>query len=321
MMNWIVIFVRFLFSQKWKILLTGLFTFIFLVYLFPLGDLNDVISSQVSKLTGNKVFVQFDDMHLNPFNTSVSLDKVYVETPQISSIGSDELIVSPSISALLAKKPGGRVNANGFLKGEVELSLHPVSGEGGADKSKIELAATNISLKEVREAIQLQLPIKGQLSLTSQAIADLNFSEQPDLDLNLTISKFELASTSVNLESMGSIGIPEVKFGKVELKGKLAGGKFQIESGKLGSSNDEFYGDIKGDMAVSFQNVQGQITPVLGAYNLMLDLKATESFREKAQMFLMFLDGYKVGNGAVSQYKLQIQAAAMGLPPQMIKMQ
>lgn len=317
MMNAIVIFFRFVFSNKWKMLLTFSMTLLFLFLLFPLGDLNDLISSQVSKLTGNTVFLQFENMHLNPLTTSISLEKVYVETPQISSLSSDTVSISPSISALIAKKPGGKVTAKGFLKGEVEISLYPAaSTSGGVDKSKIEVMASNISLKEASQVANIKLPIKGELSLSAQAIADLTMTEQPELDLSLTIIKFEMASTSVPLQDFGQLALPEIKLGKVELKGRLANGKFTIENGKLGTNKDEFYGEIKGDLAITFQNMNGQVTPFIGAYNLSLDLKATKSFKDKAKLFLQFFDGYKIETGSVSNYKFKISAAQMGLSPQ-----
>ncbi len=315
-MNGIVIFFRFLFSNKWKIFLTFAMTLLFLILLFPLSDLNDLISSQVSKMTGNKVFLQFEKMHLNPLSTSISLEKLYVETPQISSLTSDELQVSPSISALLARKPGGKIIAKGFLKGELEISIHPSSSANGVDKSKIEVIASNLSLKEARAVADISLPIKGELSLTSQAIADLTMTEQPELDLSITILKFEMASTVIPLQDLGQIALPEIKLGKVELKGRLANGKFTIENGKLGTNKDELYGEIKGDLSVTFQNVGGQITPIIGAYNLSLDIKATGPFKEKAKLFLSFLDGYKVDSGFISSYKFKVSATQMGMPPQ-----
>lgn len=316
MMNSIVIFFRFLFSNKWKLALTFFMTLGFLFVLFPLSDLNDLISTQVSKLTNNTVFLQFEKMRLNPMTASVSLEKVYVETPQINSISSDALDVSPSISALLARKPGGKITAKGFLKGEVEVSMHPTTGASGANKSKFEVVANNLSLKEAREAANISLPIKGELSLTSQAIADLSFTEQPELDLTVTIMRFELAATSIPLQDFGQIGLPEIKFGKIEMKGRLSNGKFVIENGKLGTNKDDLYGDIKGELAVSFQNVGGQVAPVIGSYDISVDIKATPKFKDKAKLFLSFLDGYRVGSGAVSNYKFKISAVQMGLPPQ-----
>lgn len=316
MMNTLVISFRFLFLHKWKFFLTILMTLVFTVLLFPLSDLNDLISAQVSKLTGNKIFLQLEKIHLKPLSASVSFEKLYIEAPQISSLSSDTLEITPSVSALLAKKIGGKLTAKGFLKGEVEVSIHPANSTKGVDKSKIEIVANKLSLKEARQLININLPIKGELNLTSQALADLTMTEQPELDINLSILKFELASTFIPLQDFGQIALPEIKLGKIELKGRLSNGKFLIENGNLGTNKDEFYGEVKGDLSLTFQNINGLISPVIGAYNISLDLKATPSFKDKAKLFLTFLDGYKTDTGGLSHYKFKIYASEMGMPPQ-----
>lgn len=315
-MNAIVITIRFLFSHKWKIILTFLLSLIFLIILFPLSDLNDLISSQVSKLTNNRIFLQLEKIHLNPITPSVSIEKLYVETPQISSITSDDLEIAPSISALIARKPGGKITATGFLKGTLTISMHPAPSEKGLDKSKIEITASNISLKEARQMANINFPVKGELSLNSQALVDLTLTEQPELDLNLSVAKFELAPSFVPLSDFGQILLPEIKLGKIELKGRLANGKFLIESGKLGTNSDELYGEIKGELSITLQNSNGFITPILGAYSVSIDLKATQIFKNKAKLFLSFLDGYKVDAGSLSSYKFKISSSEMGMPPQ-----
>ncbi|MGZ3724243.1 MAG: type II secretion system protein GspN [Pseudobdellovibrio sp.] len=281
-------------------------TVFFLFVLFPLSDLNDLISSQVSKLTQNRVYFQFDQMHLNPFTVSLGMDQVLVETPQISNLTSDNISISPSIMAAFKRKPGGSFTASGFLKGDVEVNVSP-SGE----KSKIEIVAQNISLNEARQVAQFPLPLKGQLSLTSQALADLTLAEQPEMEVNLTVMKFELPSTTVSTAMMGSINVPQIQFDKVELKGKLANGKFQIESGKLGSSKDDFYGDIKGEIGLTLLNVQGQVIPQFGHYNVTVDLKANSSFQQRAQLFLSFLDASKSMSGSTAQYKFNLSGDPM----------
>ncbi|MBC7419500.1 MAG: type II secretion system protein GspN [Bdellovibrio sp.] len=318
MMNGIVRFFRFLLKHKWKILLTCTLTVWFLVLLFPFNDLNDTVSAQVSRLTNNRVFIQFDKLSLNPFSTSLTLNKVFVETPQISTLTADSISVSPSLSALISQKPGGTLKAEGFLKGDVEIHLKPVpKSESGIEKSKIDFAGKNINLKDLREMAGLSLPIKGKLQINSQAIADLTFAEQPEVDLSMIIQNFELPPSSIALNDLGRMNLPEIKLGMIELKGKLASGKFIIETGKIGTAKDEFFGDIKGDLGMTFQNMNGQVIPIFGAYNISLDMKATRGFKERAKFFLGFLDGYKSelpGGGAT--YKFKIQAAAAGMTPQ-----
>jgi type II secretion system protein N len=301
-MNAIVIFVRWIFSNIKKILLVLLLTVVFVVVLFPLGDLNDLISTQVSNMTQKQVYFQFDNMHLNPLTASLSLDNAVVDSPALSNLTIDSVSVSPALSNLY-RKPGGTFEANGILKGDVRVEVSP-----SGDKSRIEITATNLSLKELRESASLPLAMSGNLNLSSQALADLTFAEQPEMDLNLLINNFEMPSGNVNLQQMGSIGLPMIQFDKVELKGKLAGGKFQIENGRLGSAKNEFYGDVKGEMSLTFRMENNRLIPIFGPYSLSLDLKATPDFQQRATLFLGFLDGYKVPGSSPANYKVTISA-------------
>lgn len=327
MMNGIIFFFRFLKNNFGKFVLGLIFVVVFLYALFPFSDLNDLVSAEVSKLTHNRIFLQFDDLHINPLTASVSLDKVYLETPQISNLSITQLSATPSISALIQRKPGGQISAQGFMKGDLKISLTPAAGSKSsgpdgakADKYNLDLSAQNLNLKEIKDTLGLSLPLKGQLSLSTQAIADITFSEQPEGEVSLTINKFELPSSSVSISGM-PLNLPEIKLGKVELKGKLANGKFVIESGKVGTNKDEFYGDIKGEMSFSIQNIGGQILPIFGAYNISLDLKATNVFKERAKFFLSFLDQYKSELPEGTQYKLRLQADTVGIAPQFSPLQ
>jgi type II secretion system protein N len=327
MMNGIVLFFRFIKSHFGKILLTVLLTVIFLFALFPFSDLNDLISTQVSKLTQNKIFLQFDHMILNPFNASISFEKVFVEAPQISTLTTDELSLTPSLTALIASKPGGTIRARGFLKGDLEVHLVPApheadsGGKAKSDKYKIEAHAENLNLKDLKELLTLSLPITGKLNFNTQAIADISFAEQPEGEITITVNRFELPPSSIFTQASGRWNLPEIKLGQIELKGKLSNGKFVIETGKIGTNKDEFYGDIKGDLGLTFQNFDGQIVPQVGAYDISLEMKASNAFREKAKFFLSYLDRYKKDMANGTQYKFKIQASGAGAPPQFTPLQ
>ncbi len=327
-MNGIVRFFRFIKNNFGKISL-GLFMVIFFLFiLFPFSDLNDLMSIQVSKATQNKVFLQFEDLHLNPFTASISLDKVFIETPQLATLTAESLSISPSIPAVIQGKPGGTISVEGFLKGEVKVSLTPshASSKTEGKDSKIEKYAfeakgQNLDLKELKDLVGLSLPIRGQLNFSTLGFADVSFTEQPEGEITVTINKFELPPSSIALQDLGRVNLPEIKLGQIELKGKLANGKFIIDTGKVGTNKDEFYGDIKGDLGLTLQNFGGQIVPVIGAYSLSLEMKATLAFKERAKFFLTFLDGYKKELSDGTQYKFKVQASAMGLPPQFTPLQ
>lgn len=323
MMNLIVLFFRFLKNNIARIFVVLLLSIVFLFVLFPLGDLNDLASSEVSKATNNAVYLQFENMNLNPLTMTVGLDNLSIETPQTNTLKAEQLKISPSITAAVTKQIGGTITAAGFLKGDISIEISPSAGGEGPKKSKVDIVASNISLNEARQVARLNLPLKGQMNLTSQAVIDLNPFiapnpedtspyEQPDMDVNLTITQFELPSTTVNTGMMGSLNVPEVKFDKVELKGKLSNGKFQIESGKLGSNKNDLYGDIRGELGLNLIKSGGRIIPQFTTYNISVDLKANTSFQQKAGLFLSFLESSKTSSGPTAQYKFRVQGDMMG---------
>lgn len=331
-MNQIIIAVRFLLSHKWKISLVFILTSVFLFVLFPLGDLNDFISSKISQATNNKVFLQFDEMHLNPLTTTLSLDKVLLETEQIENLTIENLSATPSLMALASQKIGGHVTADGFLGGRLDLKVSPSAagkssekstdksdpnaGQSPLGKSDVDLIVEKISLKEVKKLMSSSLPISGTVDVSANLTIDPAFSEQPEGDLQLKIQKFELQNTSVQLPDLGSINLPEIKFSSVELKGKMQGGKFLIETGKLGSPSDDFYGNIKGDIGITIQNMNGQMRPLVNSYNLSIDLQAKPRFADRASFFLNFIDQYKKVETGVNHYKFKLLSTAPGMPPQ-----
>lgn len=327
MMNGIVLFFGFIKANFGKFILGISLVILFLFILFPFSDLSDYVSLQVSKMTDSKVFLQFEDIHFNPLTASLSLDKVFIETPQLSTLTAESLSIRPSIPALIQRKPGGSVSAEGFLGGEIKISLSPSfdsksdGKESKVEKYSFEAKAENINLKNVKDLLSLSLPIKGQLNFNTQGVADVSFSEQPEGDVTVTINKFELPPSSLSTQDLGHVNLPEIKLEQIELKGKLSNGKFTIESGKVGSLKDDFHGEIKGEMGLTIQNVNNQIFPVLGAYSLSLDMKANAAFKERAKFFLSFLDGYKKDLSDGTQYKFKIQASAMGMQPQFTPIQ
>ncbi len=317
MMNLIIKTIRFLLAHKWKIVSTVLLTVVFLFALFPFKDLNDFISTQVSKITNKAVYFQFDDLSLNPITASVNLENAIVETAALDGLTMDQVSIKPSILALIKKQPGGHLHIDGLLGGNLDVSIAPGEKlESGLFKSVVDLSADQLSLKKIHETFKLSIPITGALNMNTKLTADLTFAEQPDGEINFTISNFELPSTNVLLGEMGNLNLPEIKMKKIDIKGRLNNGKMVIENAQLGQPSDDFFGNVKGDIGLRFVNNGGQITPVLGDYNLSIDLSAKPAFKERAGFFLNFIDTYKKEDIGVTRYRFKLQAAGLGLPPQ-----
>ena len=308
--------IQWLLRSKWKLLLSFFSCLIFLFILFPFDDLGDLVSAQVGKLTQNKLFLQFDQLKMSLFpQPGMRMKKVHIESIQTPAITAEDLTITPSIAGLIAKKPMGKVSAKGILKGDLQLEISNGSkSEAGVERSQIELVAKKMSLADIRSLVNLPVLLKGKLDLETIALADLSFTEQPEIDMNLKVSQFELPPANMNT-AMGPLTLPELKLSQVDLKGKLSNGKFLIESGNIGQNTDELYGTIKGNMGLQIQNLSGVPSPLMGAYSIEIELNAKKSFQDRAGLFLSFLEAYKTPTADGAKFKFRISSQNFQIPP------
>lgn len=289
---------------------------VFVLLLFPFDDLGDFVSAQVGAATQNSVFVQFDRMNLSLFPApGLHFENLGVEAANLPGLKAKEITVTPSLGALIKQRPFGHIDAKGLLRGDVRVSVS--SGprtEAGLERTKIEVSAEKLSLQDIRELAGLPVLLKGRVNLETTAIADLSWSEQPESEVSLVISQFELPPS--NLETtMGPITLPEVKLSQVELKGKLASGRFLIERGQVGKAGDEVFGTVKGSFNMGVQNVGGRPVLTPGGYSLEVDLQLSHGFVGKASTFLGLLAQYKTDNESGSRIRVKVSANTVGIPP------
>jgi type II secretion system protein N len=305
-----------LFNSKLKILVMLVSVVAFLLVLFPVNDLGDLVSSQVSRLTGNKLFLQFEELKMSAFpSPGVKFEQIFVEAQGIPGVSAQEIRFTPSLGGLISQKPYGTVNAKGLFKGNVQLTVKSgTRSDSGVERQKIEISAQKLNLQELRELARLPVMLKGNLDLETIALVDLTFTEQPDMDVNLNISQFELPPSNV-MTPMGPLTLPDLKLSTIEIKGRLAGGKLIIENGQIGKDGDELRGNITGNMEITMANTGGVISPVLGGYTLNIALRTKRNFQDRAALFLSFIDAYKTATPDGSEYKFKVSAASTMVPP------
>lgn len=296
-------------------LYTILFTAVFFVLLFPTGDLGDLVSSKVSELTQNQVFLQFNNFSFNLTPPGVEFTDIFVETAFAPGISADEILISPSLAGVIAQKPYGSVQAKGLLNGELQLSVKKGQPtETGNERQRFIVNLENLSLNSLKDFLKLSLALEGNLSLSADGQSDLELSEQPDVDLNVDLNKFSLPPATINT-MMGPITLPDMKLDQVHLKGRLSNGKFNIEVGDIGKKQDDLFGKIKGFWNVSIIMVNGRPVPQFGSYDLDINLVTNKTFQAKASLFLSLLDQYKSNTAGGTQYKFKVSAADLQSPP------
>lgn len=291
-----------------------LFSLLFFILLFPTGDLGDLVSSKVSELTQNQVFLQFNNFSLSLTPPGVEFSDIFIETAFAPGVSADEILISPSLSGLISQKPYGSLRAKGLLKGNLQLSLKKGQPtETGNERQRIIVNFEDLSLSAVKDFFKLPLSLDGKLSLNADGQADLELSEQPDVDLTLDVNKFSLPPATINT-MMGPITLPDMKLDQIHLKGRLSNGKFNIEMGDLGKKQNDLFGKIKGFWHINIVMVGGHPTPQFGSYDLDINLLTNKTFQAKASLFLSLLDQYKSDTSEGTRYKFKVSGSDLQSP-------
>lgn len=288
------------------VILTSLF---FLFVIFPFDDLSDRVTSEVSRQTQNQIYLQMDGLNLS-FLTGLSLelDKVVLQTPTLSPIKINRLEISPSLFSLIEQFPLGSVLAEGLLRGSVEATLSSGSkGSSGQKRQIVALQAEKLNLEQLQQILKLPIPMKGQAQLNLKSLTDFSFVDQPDADFNLNLQKFEIPATTLRTGA-GPIDIPDLKWDAAQLKGKLSGGILQIDSIKIGSPQNDLSAQISGQVKVRMQTQGQQVIPVIGGYDLSIEMKLKKPILSKIEFFLFPLDQYKRVDPEGNSYRFKMRA-------------
>ncbi len=329
-----------LWSKRGYLAMSFLSALLFFAWLFPFGDLSDMVTSKVAQATGNQIYLQFETMNLGYLPMpSLSATKVSVETPGLPPLDANWIKISPGwvnllLNAWTIKKaatgdPGasaslmthisGSVAAEGILGGDIDLSLSPGSkGEGGRERSKVYLALNKMNLADVRKWAELSVEIQGQVDLATTLQITPDFAAQPEGDLELQVRKFNLPASTVETP-MGPLNMPALTLSNVTLRGRLSNGSLIIEDGSFGGSKDPLNGRIKGQMALRLQPTGAGIQTIFGAYNLTVDLNTSKQIDQDKSMSLAFFlfDSAKTAGANGSKYLFRAQGQGVGVqyPP------
>jgi type II secretion system protein N len=288
---------------------------------FPYDDLSDLVSAQVSAQTRNTVYVQFERLKLSLFpQAGAQLEQVFVESLFLpAGIHAQEITVTPALRALISQKPYGHVTAKGLFKGDVDIRLGSGgTSERGNEMKRLDITAERMQLQELRQLARLPGLIRGRLDLSASGILDSSFAEQPDMEVNIKIAQLDVPPLNIAIPQFGGdITLPELKISAVELKGRLANGRFMIENIKLGGANgDDLQGSVKGSLGMNLRNVGGAPSPEFSNYTFDIDLQASPSFQERARLYLSFIEPYKEAN----RYRFKVSGANFGGNPSFNKL-
>jgi type II secretion system protein N len=298
--------------EKKKIFIFGLFILFFLVVLFPFSDLSDFVTAQISKATNNQVFVQFRSPGLSLFpGVGFELKEVHLETSFLPPIKARSVTVSPSLLGLLTFRPGVKLNVSQVLGGNVDLSLQKANLNGKPGQA-VSLDTEGVELSQVLELTSSHFPVSGKMNLTASAEIEPTFVDPPTAQVEAQINKFDLSSDTI-ATPLGPLNLPPLSLKQINLKGELREGRFLIDQFVAGQPGDELSANVKGRMEVRVQ--PGPFVQP-GAFDLEVRISAKESFKQKAGLFLSFLNSYqKPGPNGTTVYAFRIKGSSFNAPP------
>jgi type II secretion system protein N len=302
--------------HKLKLFVILLSAVMFAFFRFPIDDLGDVVSAKISESTQGQIFCQFDRMGLALIpQPSLSLENVDIETPVISHLKTEELKLSVSIPALLAFRIGFVVDAYGLFRGQAYASFHEgEKNKDGTHKYVIRVGADKLDLADVKKAMDLPVNLRGAFNAKIDSTVDPSFADQPESEVQISVASLEMPASTV-ATPFGPMNLPTLKWSNVNLKGRLIGGKFIVEDGKLGTTQDALNGQVKGSMDVRVARVGNQPYPEFGAYDFKVELNVNKGVEKEFSLFLSLLDSYKSPSLSGSRYLFRASGVQFGTPP------
>jgi type II secretion system protein N len=317
--------------HKLKIIIVLGFAVFFAILIFPYDDLSDLATAKVSQLTNNSVYLQFDTLDLGVLPPGVAMGNVSLETTTLPAIKAGRLSLSPWLSGLIVGKQGGSADVKNLFGGVVAADFHEgEKGKSGTRANNIDVDAKGIKLPELAKFLAegniASLLLQGVLDLSTQLQIDPAFDTQPSGDVGLKIENFSLPGQTLRITmAPGSapmpLALPEVKLGPTKMTAKMENGSLQIQDFSFGNDST-LAGKVTGNLGVTFRRSPAGVQPIVGSYDLRVNLKLPKAFvqaNEKAGLSLAFAllppaARKETAKGTELAFRVQPPAPGQGIP-------
>lgn len=317
----------FLRNNVGKLLMLPLVVILWIPFIFPYGDLRALVATTGSRAMGEGTAVDFDSMSLGlGFPISFDFEGFEFVRSGLPALTADRLTATPSLSALLTQKPGGKIEAEGIFNGQITASLAPGAALKNSPGNKQEITAkiAGVQLGALTSALKragiLNFTAQGALDTDASASIDLSLTDQPVADINLSANAVSVPSIAVPIPSMGPVQTPSLQFAKLDFKGKLQEGKIQIEEFVFGQGSDSLSGRVRGELGLNIRNEGGRMRAIPGAMDLKIELNVSKSMMDAMTksgiaLALLMVDKFKTIQGDNLKYGFRVQVQMLGMTP------
>lgn len=291
---------------------------VFVYLIFPFDDLTDFVSAQIAAQTQNQIFAQFEGLDISIFpSLSAEATDAYIQANGLPfPIKADLVRLSPSLFALIRNRIEGYLELRGFYDGRAEVRLKGgETSERGIPRQNLIFDTEGIQIGSFFKAAKLRLPLdlRGQLNMKSTGTIDMTFSEQPQMEADLNLIKFQSQPATLDLQGMG-LSIPGLKLSEVVIRGKLNNGRLELEQARFGKTGDDLQMQVKGNCAL-------QIYPggraVMGQYSFDIDLSPSPQFIKAGGGDFLSILGSLMGkmDANPGRMKFNVSGEGMGMQP------
>lgn len=267
--------------HKLKMFVVLLFASIFAIWIFPSGDLSDLVSDRATRATG--IYMQLDGLGL-AFNPApgIHADNLVVEPPDLPPLKVESADIFVSILNAIMGKQAASAQLAGLFKGDVSVDFSEGDKLKSGERIKNVVVSTNkLDLSDVTDylgqANMLALSLKGALTMNSTLHLDPTFAEQPSGQVGMEIGSFMMPSQMVPTQ-MGPLQTPPLQLGKVTMKADMKDGNLELQEFNFGGAKDGIAGKVHGQIQMRMQRMGPNVSPQIGTYKLAVDLTIPKSF-------------------------------------------
>ncbi len=268
---------------------------------FPFNDLSDLVTTKVSDATAGQVYVSFNKLDLSFFPTlGLALSDVSVETPMLPPLKAKSLSASPSLLGLITFKPGVTVRAEKFLGGDLVLSTRGGDKNAqGKPKQKISLDFEDLKLNELLSMLDLPVRLNGQATGHLNSTIDVDFTDQPSGEIQLTMEKVLLEEADINIQSM-PLSLPRVNFNSIDLEAKAEKGNLEITKLVIGKPGQDISAQVSGRVGFSVIKQGANIFTQPSGFDLSVRAQFGEALKQKLSSYLALLQAYQIAQNTYS---------------------
>ncbi len=302
------------------ILLTLLVALLIFALRFPSGDLADWISVKVAEASGNQLFVEFESMNFVFFpGPGLRLSEPSIQKAGMAPVRMNALKLNLRVLNVLRLAPGAKVSAEGLWGSELNLDWRsrertPEGGHG----HRLDADLRDLDLSQLAQALDLPVQIRGNTNLRAEALIEPEFTEQPQMDLELTSPRLELMPSRIFIPNFGPMDLPQLNWSQVSLGTRLENGELHIDDLRLGSRQDPVSARLRGRAALRVvKQPNGNLVPQTGRYDFRVELVVRQDAPQLVQLALVMLDSFKTQSPEGEVYLFRATGERFGPAPQL----